>query len=41
MGKFQLCLILDNAKDILPITGTKTKSSQKVGVAGRGDTIPH
>jgi hypothetical protein len=98
MRKLQLCLVLDNTKDILSITGTKTnhpkrcesfnsvwywttqkifyqlqepkqiipkdakastlfgigqhkryftdyrnqnKSSQKVGVAGGGDTIPH
>jgi hypothetical protein len=29
MRKFQLCLILDNTKDILPITGTKTNIISK------------
>ncbi len=29
MQKFQLCLILDNTKDILPITGTKTNHPKR------------
>jgi len=31
MPKFQLCLILDNTKDILQITGTKTNHPKKWG----------